>query len=105
MPPVLYHLVFQQKLRPGFSIEQIQRELQDEWQLSEHEVNQLFSAPRVVIKRNLDLLTARQYERKLFLLGLIVELERADTPSVSAINNSAPAELDGSDVVNSGPVG
>lgn len=81
MSEPLYNVVFNSQLRPGFSTEQVKQSLQQALKLPANQVDNMLSATRTIIKRDLDLTTARKYEQKLFTMGLMVKLESAQAGS------------------------
>ena len=74
----LYHIVFYGNIRPGFSEDQVRRNLKQHLALSDSTINTLFSRPRVVIKRHVEAATAFRYEQQFFLQGMAVKLEAVD---------------------------
>ncbi len=76
MNEVQYQIAFMGKLRPGFDQEKVKANLQEHLKLSSTVVESLFAKDRVVIKRNLNVNVAKQYEQRFYMHGAIVKLEQ-----------------------------
>lgn len=89
MNGVRYQIAFMGKLRPGFDIEQVKASLQKRLKLSATVVESLFAKDRVVIKKNLNVDAAKQYEQRFYTCGAIVKLEKQ---APSTIDDQAKGE-------------
>ncbi len=97
MSEPLYHVVFNQQLRPEFSREEIIANLGRLLKLSAEQVEQFLQLSKT-IKSNLSLVEARRYEKTFFNNGVIVKLEKATVdlqqphPLVSDSSGPVPPE-------------
>jgi uncharacterized membrane protein YjgN (DUF898 family) len=83
MSTTRYNVVYEQQLRPGYSIGQIKKNVAKLLKLTEAQAEKLLSM-RSVIRRDVDKAMAEKYQQALFHHGVVITLEvitDADTPS------------------------
>jgi uncharacterized membrane protein YjgN (DUF898 family) len=81
-----YMLVFAGELAEGFELEQAKQNLRELFSISQEKIEELFSFPRVVLKRNLDHDSAQVFQTQLHKQGLVTEIvsmEESATPPVA----------------------
>lgn len=83
-----YQVVIYGQLRPGFDQASVKQVLQQKLRLTGMQVDQLFSNPQTVMKRNIDLDTAQRHQKNLYKHGLISEVLNRD-----GIITPPPAEM------------
>ncbi|GGK00888.1 YjgN family protein [Pseudomonas matsuisoli] len=74
-----YSLVFSGEIADGFDRDQVKQDFARLFKLGAERLEQLFNAPRTVIKRGLTLEDAERYLDKLNVLGARVQLEPSET--------------------------
>jgi uncharacterized membrane protein YjgN (DUF898 family) len=99
-----YQIVSHGNLRPGFSAEQVAKNLSEQMKLTDKVIERLISSNRTVVKRSLGTSAAHQYEQKFFLQGLIVKTESMLTESGSLSVSLDSPTADNLEVQNSLPV-
>ena len=75
MPEAFYEVTSNGSIRPGFTQDQVKKNLIESSHLSQDIVTSLFSHPQTIIETNLDFADACKCEQSLFLKGLIVKCE------------------------------
>ncbi len=70
-----YMLVFEGKLVEGVDPEQAKRNLQEIFSISQAKAEELFSLPKVVVKKNLDHDSAETFQKQLHKHGLVTSIQ------------------------------
>ncbi len=69
-----YMLVFEGELAEGFDLEQAKQNLRELFNISQEKIEELFSLPKVVLKRNLDHESAQVFRAQLHKQGLVANI-------------------------------
>ncbi len=83
----VYMLVFQGDLVDGFDLERVKRNLKELFKVSQEKVEQLFSLPAVVVKRDLTHELAQKFQRQLQQRGLITVIRPMAGSNVVPVAN------------------
>lgn len=85
-----YMLVFQGELVEGFDLEKAKENLRALFKVSQEKIEQLFSLPAVVVKKDLNHELAQQFQQRLVALGVITVIQpMAGTRVVDASGQDA----------------
>jgi hypothetical protein len=76
-----FRLVFSGRLQPSHSMEQVRQALRERFRLSDRQLDRLFSAQAVTVKRDLDAATAARYQQAFLEAGALVDLVAAESAS------------------------
>ncbi len=85
-----YKVIYQQQLREGFTPERIKAPLASLLKLSEDQAEKLLSMRQAVIRQNIDLATAKQYQQALYKRGLVTVI---DLPAAAKKPTIAPSQI------------
>lgn len=83
-----YMLIFQGELAEGFNLDEAKRNLRELFSLSQEKIEELFSLPKVILKRNLDHDSAQIFQTQLHKHGLVTTI----MPMENSVQTSAPAK-------------
>ncbi|MEN8170244.1 MAG: YjgN family protein [Pseudomonadota bacterium] len=98
-----YMVVFRGELIDGADLEQVKESLQTLCKLTREKVEQLFSLPAVVLKKNLSQELAKSFQQQLERIGVrtdVKAMEEAKVVSVSEATIAAAAPQSGDNVVS-----
>jgi uncharacterized membrane protein YjgN (DUF898 family) len=85
-------LVFQGELVEGFDLEKAKENLRRLFKVSQEKVEQLFSLPAVVVKKDLSHELAQQFQQRLQQLGVVTVIRPMAETRIVAANNAAAAQ-------------
>lgn len=91
-------LVFEGELVDGFELEQVKQNLHQLFNISREKIEELFSLPKVVLKRNLDHDSAQVFQKQLHQNGLVTNIR----PMENAVEAAMPAETAATTTAESG---
>ncbi|TGG95986.1 DUF898 domain-containing protein [Natronospirillum operosum] len=83
MSDMRYNIIFTGELQHGHEVEQVKERFAKAFSLALDRVDQLFSAARTTLKRDLDAEAAHHYRSRLATLGMKVELEAQGAAGLS----------------------
>ena len=102
-----YNVVFGGAVSGGNNVEEVKKNLGSIFKADEKKIDQLFAAPQVVLKRNIDYDQAMKYQRALQRAGAICDVEEviqnidqraADTPAPPPIQKPAGVHMVGGEL-------
>ena len=102
-----YNVVFGGAVSGGNNVEEVKKNLGNIFKADEKKIDQLFAAPQVVLKRNIDYDQAMKYQRALQRAGAICDVEEviqnidqraADTPAPPPIQKPAGVHMVGGEL-------
>ena len=102
-----YNVVFGGAVSGGHNVEEVKKNLGSIFKADEKKIDQLFSAPQVILKRNIDYDQAMKYQRTLQRAGAICDVEEviqnidqraADTPVPPPIQKPAGVHMVGGEL-------
>ena len=90
-----YKVVFTGKVAEGFIIEEVKKRISTIFKMPEGKVERLFRGRPVVIKKNVDLHTARKYSKALKKAGAMCGIAVDGYKAASSVRKSKVAQLEG----------
>ncbi|MGH1485343.1 MAG: hypothetical protein ACRBCI_03930 [Cellvibrionaceae bacterium] len=75
MPEAFYQVISDGSIRPGFSQQEVEKNLSCKLHLPNDVIQSIFSDAKVILERDLEFAEACKYEQSLFLNGLVVRSE------------------------------
>lgn len=81
-----YMLIFEGELVDGFDLAQVKQSLRELFSISHEKIEELFSLPRVILKRNLDQDSAQVFQAQLHKHGLVTNIHPMEEARQAAVH-------------------
>lgn len=99
-----YMLVFEGELADGFELEQAKQNLRELFSISQEKIEELFSLPKVVLKRNLDHDSAQVFQTQLYKQGLVTSIVSMDETAKPPVAEKQEARSGAAPLVDGEPI-